>query len=207
MSCLDSICIGCKCLDGVVVGCIPFNSEIMTSSRILEKSNNHMFHLDLGGQSKISSIITGVRSDIKQILEKIRDEINNYYSLFRKEISIETLTDKVSEYLHSKSVSKSSRPLSVQLILAEKTRKILYKIDNLGAYDNVFVAIIHPEFQSTELDELPSYFSLINKLYDVKWRMISCHEAELKIKEITKEFCENYDSQVSYPGIEISIFS
>lgn len=101
--------IGIKCTDGVVIAIgKPQGSKMLVSS-----SNRSVFSID----KQAGIVATGFNSDGRQIVNRAREEANNYRDTYGAHIIPSVLSNRLSLYVHTFTLYGSLRPFGVTSIV------------------------------------------------------------------------------------------
>lgn len=90
--------------------------SLVQETRILSTHTKHLFKID----DTMTSALTGIPSDCRNVLRVLRKEALEYRSNFGEAISIQALAESASSYLHGLTLSSDTRPLAVSVILCSR---------------------------------------------------------------------------------------
>jgi len=120
--------IGIKCIDGVVIAV----GKSQVSKMLVPGSNRRIFGVD----SHVGIAVTGYAADGRQIVNRAREEAQNYNDTYGHKIVPSILNNRLSTFMHYFTLYGSLRPFGAAVLLAsyDEDLKIpeLYMIEPSG---------------------------------------------------------------------------
>lgn len=118
--------IGIVCKDGVVLAV----EKVITSKLYESGVNKRVFIID----QHIGMTIAGLLADARSLVNIAREEAKNYRSNYGSSIPLKYLTDRVSLYMHSRTLYGAVRPFGVSVILCSYENDVprLFAIEPSG---------------------------------------------------------------------------
>lgn len=101
--------IGVRCSDGIVLAV----EKVTISPMLVPGSNRRIFTVD----QHAGMAITGLSADGRQVVQRARDECENYRETYGHRILPNTLAKRVASYLHFFTTHGSLRPFGVSAIM------------------------------------------------------------------------------------------
>nr|AAT36639.1 light organ C8 alpha proteasome subunit [Euprymna scolopes] len=175
--------IGIRGKDGVV-----FGVEKLVRSKLYETgANKRIFNID----THIGSAVAGLLADARHVVDTAREEAANYRYNYGGSIPLKYLTNRVSMYVHIYTLSSSTRPFGVSMILGsyEEGLPQLYMIDPSGVSWGYYGCAIGKAQQTakTEIEKLKTKEMPITEVVKEVAKIIHIVHDEVKDKSFELE--------------------
>jgi len=156
-----------RCKDGCVMGV-----EKTIFSKLLRKGSNRMLHtLDKGSGMAIS----GMAADARQLVNKAREEAQQYRTFWAHTIPGRVLADRIAGHVHMHTLYWYLRPFGCSVIIAS------YGEDGPGLYKITPSGVVYKYFGCAEGKH---QLGAKGELEKINFETITCREAVNKIAEI-----------------------
>jgi len=173
--------VGVICADGVILAC----EKIRQSPLLVKDANKRIFNIE----THIGIAICGRVPDGMIVIERAREEAEQYRTNFGVPISGAVLAERVANFVHAYTLYGAYRPFGATFFLAsyDEGKPYLYKIENSGSVIGYFGCTDGKGKQvaKTELEKVERDENVETALAKVARAIVRAHE---EFKEKTYEF-------------------
>ncbi|KAI9011076.1 hypothetical protein HDU85_004648 [Gaertneriomyces sp. JEL0708] len=119
-------CIGIRCKDGVVLAV----EKLIQSKLLIPKSNKRIQTVD----RHIGIATAGLLADGRHLVNRARDEAQNYRDTYRQIIPARMIADRVAQYVQAYTLYSSVRPFGISAIVGVMDRDgpAMYMVEPSG---------------------------------------------------------------------------
>ncbi|KAJ3174111.1 hypothetical protein HDU88_000079 [Geranomyces variabilis] len=187
-------CLGFRCKDGVVLAV----EKLVQSKLLVPGSNKRIATAD----RHIGIATAGLLADTRHLVNRAREEAQNYRDLYRAPIPAKMIADRLGQYVQAYTLYSSVRPFGVSTILAtvDKTGPQMYMIEPSGIYYGFYGCAIGKGRQvaKTEIEKLKLAEMTCREVVKDAARIIHLVHDDVKDKDFELEMSWILDSTMTH---------